>query len=361
MTIVLKLSGFETSDFHVTVSPLAELMSVLHIVAEPDHHLDSRAVLAAVSEHADDSFYREFRFLSPLWARYRCRLFFPFTTHADSLKDELAALDALPLEQFVAYMAEATQGNYGIPAPVERLVADTPERSEYLKYCRSRSTERYDLAVRLLDDPGDIKDRLLAFLADSNERFFKREWEIVQNNIVRSAAVHSHQARQFPGAGSFERLHPSVQYLEQANEVRFDKLQRQNVQLAGRTVIAIPSVRIGSHLTLKWNPEAPVIVQFPLHIADSAQLNIESMRRRLAALYSDTRMELFRHLANEAITTSELATRLGQSAAQISRELRMLRDADFLLSERRGKHIYHRINLEKIVNLGPDLISILLR
>ena len=336
-------------------------MAVLHIVAEPDHHLDSRAVLAAVSEQMDDEFYREFRLFSPLWARYRCRLFFPFSPRELSLEDELKTLDELPLERFIAYAAEGTQGNYRESGGVAELLEDTPEREAYLKYCLSRSAERHDLAVKLLADPSEMRSRLLAFLADANERFFKREWDLVRGDIDRVATLYSHEASRHPGPSAFARLHPSAQYLEGPNEIRFDKLQRQTVHLKGKTVIAVPSVRIGSHLTAKWNKDAPVIVHFPLHIAESAQLNIDGMRRRLAALNSDTRMELFRHMAGEPITTSELATRIGQNAAQVSRELRTLRDAGLLVSERRGKHVYHRINLERVVNLGPDLISILLR
>lgn len=72
-------------------------------------------------------------------------------------------------------------------------------------------------------------------------------------------------------------------------------------------------------------------------------------------------MELFRHLVEEPITTSELTSRMDQTSAQISRELRVLSDADLPVSERRGKLIFHRVNVDKIIRLGPDLLSTVLR
>lgn len=361
MTIIFKVAEFSSSDFHAVASPLTELMAILHTLAEPDHHLEARAMLNSISDAMDEPFLREFRSLSPLWARYRCRLFFPLTSQPKAFEAELEAIEALPLETFTELFAEGVQGLDRELQPIDLLLSDTPQREAYLKYCLSRSSERYDLAVALLGDPEATRRRLVSFLEESNERFFRREWHVVRDDIYRAVEIHNRQGKMLPSAEAISQLHYSARYLPEAGEIRFDKLQRFTVPLAGRSVVAVPSVRIGSHLTIKWQRDLPVIVHFPLVIANAGPLRIEAMRRRLAAFNSDSRMELFRHLAGEPITTSELSDRMDQNAAQISRELRVLRDADLLISERRGKRVYHRINIDKVVNLGPDLISILLR
>lgn len=361
LTIVFKLPGFSASDFHVVISPLTEMMAVLHAMAEPDHHLEARSVLSTISESTNNAYVREFNFLSPLWARFRCRLFFPFSPESQSLDAELQAVEALPIRTFVWLCAEGVQGMRGPIPPVDRLIQETPERRRFLDYCLSRSTARHDLAVALLNDPKAVRRRLLCFLAETNTLFFGREWMIVRDEIKRAAASHQHQTRTLSSGDALARLHYSAHHAIELNEVRIDKLQQYSVPLKDRTVIAVPSVRIGSHLTVKWEPDVPIIIHFPLRTASAGPLGIGAMRQRLAALNSDSRMELFRHLVGEPITTSELASRMNQTPAQISRELRVLRNADLLISERRGKLIFHRMDVDKIIHLGPDLLSTVLR
>jgi hypothetical protein len=107
MAITLMLSGLDPQAVHVAASPLAELMSVFHALAEPDHHLESQTVLAGLASSFDAGALDEFRALSPLWARFRCRLFFPFdTTPAADLTDQLNSLLTLPLESFFRLAAQ---------------------------------------------------------------------------------------------------------------------------------------------------------------------------------------------------------------------------------------------------------------
>ncbi|WP_193627441.1 ArsR/SmtB family transcription factor [Brevibacterium sp. CFH 10365] len=361
MTIVFKLQSFSSSQLHVVVSPLAEMMAVLHSMAEPDHHLEARSMLNEISESVDDAYLREFNFLSPLWARFRCRLFFPFAPKSQGLTAELEAIAALPDHAFIELCAEGVQGMRGPIPAVDTLLADTPERAGFLDYCLSRSNARHDLAIALLEGPAKLRARLLRFLVETNTRFFAREWMRVREEISTAAAFHHHQIRTLSNGESLSSLHHSAHHEPAFDEIRIDKLQNYSVALKNREVIAVPSVRIGSHLTVKWESAQPVIIHFPVRTSTTEPMGIERMRQRLAALNSDFRIELFRHLVGEPITTSELAARMNQTAAQTSRELRVLREANLLVSERRGKRIFHRVDVDKIIQLGPDLLSTVLR
>ena len=336
-------------------------MAVLHAMAEPDHHLEARSSLAAISGSVDEMYIREFNFLSPLWARFRCRLFFPMTARSLRLEEELEAVASLPNYAFVWLTAEGVQGMRGPVPSVEKLLHDSPERRQFLEYCLSRSNARHDLATELLTDPSSLRQRLLRFLEDTNRRFFQREWKLVRDEIREAVDFHRHKTTMHSSGEALARLHYSAEYNASRNEIRFDKLQQYSTSLNNRTVIAVPSVRIGPHLTVKWEPNLPVIIHFPLRPVSAEPLGTKGMRRRLAALNSESRLELFRHLVGEPITTSELASRMNQPPAQISRELRVLRDSDLLVSERRGKLVFHRIDIDKIVHLGSDLLSIILR
>ncbi|GAA3699113.1 DUF5937 family protein [Arthrobacter ginkgonis] len=361
MAIVLKLAGFDPAHIHVVPSPLTEMMSLLHALAEPDHHLEAKATLDDVSGAFDAGMLDEFRFFSPLWARFRCRLFFPLDPHTSALPHQLQAILDLSMEQFMRLAAEGVHG-YARPLPLpQELLHDDSARQVFLDYCRARSTTRFELAESLLADPEAFRHRLANFLLRAQDAFFGQEWVHVHEAIHRSVARAAAGIRTAGPAAVLSQLSSSAHGLPDLQEVRFDKLQQRTVHLGGRELVLVPSVHIGPHLTIKDTAGFPVVIHYAAQSVEEERLGIRELRERLAALASEARMEIFRHLSAEPITTSELALRLGQNPAQVSRSLGVLRDASLLVSERRGKLVYYRINTARVLNLGPDILSTLVR
>lgn len=362
MAITLQFAGFDTKDLGVSTSPLAELMAMLHVWAEPDHHFDSSAQIQEIARQLDDRLIAEFNELSPLWARFRARFFFPLASDKNQIFErELAVLAALPLETFVSMAAEGIRGfSKGLPA-AEKLLHDQSGRAEFLETCRSRSLGRFELADQLLQNPQEFRSRIIRFLADCWSSFFSREWEGLFVPLGGAAAQLAGKLQRADPATVVATLSVTAKAFPGLSEVRFDKLQQRRVQLSGRQLLLIPSRWIGNHLTVKDHAGYPVIVHFPAQAGQKEVLKIQQVRDRLSALSAESRMELFRHISAEPMTTSELATRLGQPAAQISRSLRVLREADLVVSERRGKLVYHRIDTAIVLRLGPDLLATLTR
>jgi len=81
----------------------------------------------------------------------------------------------------------------------------------------------------------------------------------------------------------------------------------------------------------------------------------------LGILTDPQRLALCRHLAGEAITTSELALRTGMSAPQVSRHIGRLRAAGLVSSSRHGRLVYHRLSTDVMTRLGFDLLSAIVR
>lgn len=77
MAVTLNLQDARIEDVHAGLSPLAELMAVLHILAEPDHHPEAQRLMSELTAELDPVLRNELRELSPLWARLRFRLLFP--------------------------------------------------------------------------------------------------------------------------------------------------------------------------------------------------------------------------------------------------------------------------------------------
>lgn len=362
MAITLQLADADSRRMHAVVSPMAELMALLHVLAEPEHHVEAKDALATVSRALAPSTVDEFNILSPLWARFRCRLLFPLgLAPNNTFESEVLALRKLPRETFVGMAAEAIYGfSRQLPEPAD-LMSAPASRREFLDLCRTRSLGRFELAEILLRDPESFRARLLDFLIDCYASFFAKEWERVSGEIQRGAALVAGRLRTAEPVTVLSGLSVTAKAFPELAEVRFDKLQQRRIRAADQDMILIPSVWTGAHLIVKDSPGFPVVIHFPAAQPDRERLSIRQVRDRLAALSSESRMELFRHISAEAMTTSELSVRLRQPAAQVSRSLGVLKASGLVLSERRGKQVYHRINSEAVLNLGPDILTTLMR
>jgi Predicted transcriptional regulators len=278
-----------------------------------------------------------------------------------TVEQQLQLLRDLPVLEFVRLCAEGIHGYARqLPSP-QALMNDDGARAQFLEYCAARSSSRLELAEALLRDPPAFRHRLLTFLARCEAAFFARDWATVQDVIHRSATKTTAKLRADGAWKTLAGLSETARGREDLHDVRFDKLQQRSVALDGRELVLVPSVRIGPHLTIKDTPGYPVVVHFGAVEALDEGLGIRQVRDRLSALASETRMEILRHLSAEPITTSELALRLQQNPAQISRAIGVLRDAGLVQSERRGKLVYHRIDTARVLRLGPDIISTLVR
>ncbi|WP_411153357.1 ArsR/SmtB family transcription factor [Streptomyces sp. A30] len=78
-------------------------------------------------------------------------------------------------------------------------------------------------------------------------------------------------------------------------------------------------------------------------------------------LSDPARLSLCRHMVNEAITTSDLARRANMTRPQVSRHLAKLRSAGLLTSERSGRNVYHRVDVNHLMHIGVELLRVIVR
>ena len=68
------------------------------------------------------------------------------------------------------------------------------------------------------------------------------------------------------------------------------------------------------------------------------------LTRIFKALSCDARVRIVLLLKDSALCVKALAARLGISAAAVSQHLRVLRDADLVVADKRGYYVHYRIN-----------------
>ncbi|GAA2407701.1 ArsR/SmtB family transcription factor [Streptomyces coeruleofuscus] len=363
MSIVLDLGGLGPADLAAGPSALSELMASLHVLAEPEHHPEA-AGWAARAAAAGPDLRDELSVFAPLWARFRCRLFFPRALPlAASLDEELAAVAALPAEDFLELVAPGVLGtNAQSVPPARELRAGTAAAEDYARRCLRRSYARGELARQLVAAPLELRERLLAVLRAADTAFFAEDWRTLRTPLEDHAREVRRRLMIRSPADVLTELLPTAARVGPGERVRLDKLQIDEVKVAPRPLVLVPSARVWPHLTVKNEYPSCVVVQYAVRGTTPAeQLTLRDLHHRLMALTSPARMELCRHLLGEPITTSELAARLGSSEPQVSRALRTLRDAGLVRSTRDGKLVRHRLATDVVQRLGHDVLATVAR
>jgi len=360
MAIVLDLQGARTADILAGSSPLAELMACLHSLAEPEHHPEKRPWLAQVRSDLTADLRVQLAYYSPLWARYRCRLFFPLDGPLNrTMADEFHTLRTLPAERFLSLAVMAVHGSAFDTA---ELLADDLRRSAYLKACDRRSFSRGELARALLADPEAVRAGLLETLERCVDEFFAVEWRRVQHRLDDGAARVRDRLTTVPLATVLASLSPTATVRERPLRVSYDKLQTETAAVRRRRCLLVPSMHSWPHLIIKLDQDLPIVVHYPIESSERAgQQQLSLVRARLGVLTDPARLALCRHLVNEPITTSELAQRTGSSLPQVSRHLRRLREVQLVSSERHGRLVYHRLDTQRLIRLGVDLLTTIIR
>jgi len=84
-----------------------------------------------------------------------------------------------------------------------------------------------------------------------------------------------------------------------------------------------------------------------------------AVTRVFRVLSVETRVRIVQLLKERALCVNALAAQLGVTPAAVSQHLRVLRDADLVVAERRGYHVHYRANPE-ILAASKDLADELL-
>lgn len=356
------IDGAPADGLQFTVSPIAELASVLHLVTDSEHHVPFRDLAARLRARLDTGLAEELDTLSPLWIGYRARVLYPVRlSGVRGIDEELHDLHELDAHRFFEATAWAIRGGHtGSPSAAElRTAAGT---REVLQRARSRGTAALTLAEAHVSDPELVRARLLTFL-ERVHTALSDQWRQVAGALSVEAQLRRRVAGQHGVAAALTGLTPISRLLADPARVVFDKLHRGVIDLRRDPILVLPSVHSWPHMLVKHEPGWLPLVQYPIGPAPAHHevTSPEVVRRRLAVLADPSRLRACRLVAREPLSTSEIAQRTGMSEPQVSRMLRPLRELDLLRPTRNGHFVLYRLNLEALTQLGSDLVAALLR
>lgn len=364
VAVTFVAEGAPGDAVEVGVSPLAELASLLHALADPAHHQPAGPMLERSRASLSEDDRAEAEKLSPLWSGYRARFLFPAEAGLGrGFAEELTLLESYPADRFFEGAAWAIRGGYTGAPPIAEMVCDGRARRDLLARASARSSDALVLMRQLLEDPDALRKRVVSFLDRCDAAFFSVEWASLRPVLEADATSRQVLAERAGPLATIASLSRSAQVLGAPSRVRFEKVHHGRIDLSRGRVMLVPSATAWPHLLVKHEPGWPALVHYPFRDVSPAHTSppVAEVQHRLEALTDPTRLRLCRLIGQSPSTTSDLAARISMSAPQVSRHLRALREVGLVERSRDGRRVRYHLCQEQVARLGIDLLAALLR
>ncbi|MEV0269602.1 DUF5937 family protein [Hamadaea sp. NPDC050747] len=351
MALTIDIAGVAPERFLFAPSPLAELTSMLHALAEPGHHPALHGWIAATSASLKPELSERLIEADFLWRSARADFFVPGRPQA-TLTEELDEVDRLDDETYVFSALITTSCG---STPLHRLFS----REKALELALARGPRQAEFAERLLADPPRVRAWVRRLLEDCEQAFFAESWARVQHRL---AADSRHKADLLAHRGlsaMLDAVSPSVSL--QGERIVVDKLQDNATTAYGSGVTFVPTAFGHPHLLVIHAPGWRPVIQYPIAESGLPPVPLHVVEQRIDALAHPVRRRLARTLARGQHTTGELADAWQLTAPEVSRHLAVLKQAGLLTTSRRGRYVLYQLDLLVCARLGADFVEAILR
>ncbi|WP_027343548.1 ArsR/SmtB family transcription factor [Hamadaea tsunoensis] len=216
------------------------------------------------------------------------------------------------LERDLDRLADAL--GYGVPSAMRALAAGEPDA---LRQLTATMHAFYDVAV--------VPHRRVVDAAVEHDRRLR----------IRAMAACGVE-------GLLASLRPHIEYSD--GELRVPSHPDQEIFLGGRGLLLVPAYFCVNHPMTMFDDDLPPVLVYPSERPPDllAGLPDGAARRNLATLLGATRAAILAAIA-EGRTTTDLARRIGISAASVSEHTTILRDSGLISSRRDGNRMVHHV------------------
>ena len=140
--------------------------------------------------------------------------------------------------------------------------------------------------------------------------------------------------------GLLDSLRPVMRWGN--GELRVDYPVDQEMELRGRGLLLVPSYFCWRYPVTLLDPNLPPVLIYPAEREPGVSVLSDSTRQALGALLGSTRAAALAAIG-DGCSTTELARRVGVSAAAASQHATILRNAGLVVSHREGNTMLHSL------------------
>ncbi|GAA3051884.1 DNA-binding transcriptional ArsR family regulator [Streptomyces olivoverticillatus] len=372
MSVTIDIAGLPPERVVFRPSPLAELCTALHALAEPGHHPGLHGWTTATNAGLKPDLADRLCEADFLWTSTFSDISLPFAALPDAqglpgatLAEDLDMLDRMSDDLFADAALEISCSrlySQNGPSPLVNAKA----RKLALDRATARGPRQLDFAKRLLDDPPAVRSWLRRLFEDCAEAFFNDVWHRVRVQLAADSRHKTELLRHKGLAEALAEVSPAIALPSDGSRIIVDKLG------SGRTTALDPAVGTGitlvpsslgwPHLWVGHAPGWRPVIHYPVAAPElPGPASVELLKLRLEALSHQMRMRMCRYLSRSAFSTGELATALEITAPEVSRHIAVLKKAELITTRRRGRYVLHQLDLTVVARLGSDFLEGVLR
>ncbi|KAA0549543.1 winged helix-turn-helix transcriptional regulator [Bacillus sp. BGMRC 2118] len=301
-------------------SPFRELITSLHVLNNPSHHLTRLNWAKKTKSNMSSSLWDDASFFGELsngWLNF------------------LDLVDVLQYEE--KHVEEA----------IERI--KLLEETEFLTLLLGTRDN-----IEVCSNTSLYREKLCDFLYSYHQEHFARELFRVEPWLVK--AVHEIKSKfsQDPFS-AMNGVHPRFKLDNRTLKFfKADTWVFQYEEIDSLTVY--PSSFIAPHLLVGMEvPEIIVYLQVPLPDEYIESAVPEDLLSILSALSDKSRMQILKLLYHHSFCTQQLTESTGLAKATISKHLKILEKADLIKGERHGYFVFYKANEKTLDQLKVDL------
>lgn len=291
----------------IVFSPLAEMMSSMHVICNPEHHVYNQKWMQNLETQLSPELLAQIRAVGTYTNDWMIPMDYAFT---DSLI-ELELMDSL--HEFNRIPSKEIQKLF--------------DRNQF-----KISTQQIEKMRRVLMEYATV--------------YFKDELLLLQPMIIYELRKIFKQWHENGIAASLTNIHERLLVTDDGVTFR-KKIDYFHNWSEIKCIQYSASIFLAPHLIMGMDPN---VVQFTkcFH-AEKGNLEPSSeLVNKYHALGDPTRLKILKLLKNKPNTTQNLAKKLGISEAAVSKQLKLLMDASFVSKKRDGYYQYYSVQKEAL-------------
>jgi DNA-binding transcriptional ArsR family regulator len=361
MSISIDVTGVSADQYLFAPSPLAELGSALHLLAEPAHHTTQSGWITAAAAGLDPDLMDRILIADYLWRTSRSDIFLPAHPQP-TLAAELDTLDALDDESWVSKaLMTSSCGVVTLRDDLDSPLTDDAARKIARDRAAARGPRALEFVDHLLTDPGAARTWVRHLLEDCAAGFFADAWRRVAARLAADARHKRDLLERHGLARTLAAVSSALTLTASGDRIIVDKMQDRSAS-AGGGLTFLPSAFSHPHLLVVYAPGWRPVINYPvLATPTEAAVSVASVQDRLHALDHPLRLRLIRSILRGPQTTAQLADAWLVTAPEVSRHLAILKNAGIISATRQGRYVTYEFDLARGARLGTDLIEALLR
>ncbi|MEH7010635.1 metalloregulator ArsR/SmtB family transcription factor [Neobacillus niacini] len=311
-------------------SPFRELMTSLHVLNNPSHHLTRLEWAEKIKCNMSPSLWETCCFFGELsneWLNF-LDLVDVLQYEEKHVEEVIERMKLLREKEFLSLLL-GTRTNLSI----NELTANE---------------------IKVHSKPGYYRELLCDFLYRYHQEHFARELFRVEPWLIKMVHEIKNQFERNP-LNAMNSIHPRFKL--DARTLKFYKAETWVFRYEEITRLTIyPSSFIAPHLLVGMEvPEIIVYLQVPLPDENIEDAVPEDLLTILSALSDRSRLQILKLLYHHSYCTQQLTDSTGLAKATISKHLKILEKANLIKGERHGYFVFYKANEKTLDQLKVDL------